>query len=219
MKEYNEDSYLMISGVQHFVFCRRQWGLIHVEQQWEENFFTMDGQILHEKVDETNKQETRRNLIKLYSMPIKSKRLGITGKCDLIELRQSTKGVYIPKYEGKWDVIPVEYKRGKPKINESDSLQLLAQATCLEEMLATTIDKGYIFYFETRRRQEVIFTEELRKRLDGIVAEMHIYMDRGITPKVKTGKRCRTCSLNDMCLPELDKVKDVRSYIQERIEE
>lgn len=219
LKEYNEDDYLMISGIQHFVFCRRQWALIHVEQQWEENYFTMDGQILHERVDSENIKESRRNIIKLYSMRVKSKRLAITGKCDVVELNQNSKGVYIPKYNDCWDVFPVEYKRGRPKINESDSLQLLAQAICLEEMLVTSISKGYMFYFETRRRQEIVFTLELREVLDNIVKEMHSYMDKGITPKVKAGKKCNTCSLKDICLPELNKQKDVKLYIQGRIED
>lgn len=219
MKDYNEDDYLMISGIQHFIFCRRQWALIHIEQQWEENYFTMDGQILHERVDDSNIKESRKNIIKLNSMPVKSKRLGITGKCDLVELRQNPKGIYIPQYNECWDVVPVEYKRGKPKANESDMLQLLAQAICLEEMLLTSIDKGYIFYFEIRRRLKIIFTKELRETLESIVAEMHSYMRKGLTPKVKTGKKCRTCSLRDICLPELNKEKNVKSYIQRRVEE
>lgn len=209
----------MISGIQHFIFCRRQWALIHVEQQWEENYFTMDGQILHERVDDSNIKESRKNIIKLNSIPVKSKQLAITGKCDLIELRQNPKGVYIPQYDDYWDVVPVEYKRGRPKSNESDMLQLLAQAICLEEMFLTSIDEGYIFYFATRRRQKIIFTKELREALESIVLEMHSYMRKGLTPKVKTGKKCSSCSLKDICLPELNKKKNVKLYIQGRLEE
>lgn len=219
MKAYNEEDYLLISGIQHFIFCRRQWALIHVEQQWEENFFTMDGILLHERADDGSIRESRKDIITIHAMQIKSKTLSITGKCDVVELRLSSDGIYFPKYNNTYKVYPVEYKRGKPKEDDSDILQLLAQAVCLEEMLMTTIEKAYMFYFETRRRQEVIFTEAMRKRLYDIVTEMHYYMDRGITPKVRTGKKCRTCSLNNICLPSLNEEKDVSLYIQRRISE
>ena len=209
----------MISGIQHFIFCRRQWALIHIEQQWEENYFTTDGELLHERADDDSIRESRRDLITIRALPIKSNRLCITGKCDVVELKLSSEGVYFPKYKNTYQVFPIEYKRGKPKENESDILQLLAQALCLEEMLITTIKKGYIFYFETRRRQEIIFTDDMRERLNDIVSEMHHYMDEGLTPKVKIGKKCKTCSLNGICLPYLNEDKNVDLYIQRRISE
>lgn len=209
----------MISGIQHFVFCRRQWALIHVEQQWEENYFTVDGELKHERADNPEIHEKRKNTISIHALPIKSRTLGITGKCDVVELNQSEKGIYMPQYNGYYSVTPIEYKRGKPKEDNADKLQLLAEAFCLEEMLAARIDRGYLFYFETRRREEVSFTEELRRQLNQIVDEMHSYMDRGFTPKVKTGKKCKTCSLKDICLPELNNHKDVKQYIQGRISE
>lgn len=217
--EYNEDDYLMISGIQHFLFCRRQWALIHIEQQWEENFFTTDGQILHSRADDSSAKEKRGDTIIIRSLPIKSRILGITGKCDVVELNRSPEGVYIPKYKDKYLITPIEYKRGKPKENESDILQLVAQAVCLEEMLMTNIKKGYLFYYETRRRLEILLTEDLRERLREITSEMHNYMFRGHTPKVKTGKKCRTCSLNGVCLPQLNKKSNVKSYIERRISE
>lgn len=219
MKEYKEEDYLLISGIQHFIFCKRQWALIHIEQQWEENFFTMDGMLLHERTDDDSIKESRRNLITIRALPIKSKSLCVTGKCDVVELMLSSDGIYIPKYDNTYKVCPVEYKRGKPKQDDSDSLQLLAQAICLEEMLITTIDKAYIFYFETRRRQEIVFTEDMRRRLYDVVTEMHNYMDNGITPKVRTGKKCRTCSLKNICIPNLNNEKNVSLYIQRRIDE
>lgn len=219
MKEYKEEDYLLISGIQHFIFCKRQWALIHIEQQWEENFFTMDGMLLHERTDDDSIKESRRNLITIRALPIKSKSLCVTGKCDVVELMLSSDGIYIPKYDNTYKVCPVEYKRGKPKQDDSDSLQLLAQAICLEEMLITTIDKAYIFYFETRRRQEIVFTEDMRRRLYDVVTEMHNYTDNGITPKVRTGKKCRTCSLKNICIPNLNNEKNVSLYIQRRIDE
>lgn len=209
----------MISGIQHFIFCRRQWALIHVEQQWEENYFTTDGEIKHERVDNPEIHERRKNIITIRALPVKSSSLGITGKCDVVELKENVNGVAILQYNGKFDITPVEYKRGKPKEDNSDKLQLLAEAYCLEEMLATRIDKGYLFYFETRRREEVVFTEDLRQQLTKIFEEMHNYMDRGYTPKVKTGKQCKSCSLKNICLPVLNKSKDVNQYIHGRVVE
>ncbi len=219
MKDNKEEDYLMISGIQHFVFCRRQWALIHVEQQWEDNYFTVDGELKHERADNPEIHEKRKNTTLIHALPVKSQTLGITGKCDVVELKQSENGVHLPEYKGCYSVTPIEYKRGKPKEDNSDKLQLLAEAYCLEEMLVTRIDKGYLFYFETRRREEVFFTEELRQQLNQAIDEMHSYMDRGYTPKVKTGKKCKTCSLKDICLPELNKHRDVKQYIQGRISE
>ncbi len=193
--------------------------MIHVEQQWEDNYFTVDGELKHERTDNPEIHEKRKNMITVHALPIKSRTLGITGKCDVVELKETEDGICLPQYNGRYDVIPVEYKRGKPKENNSDMLQLLAEACCLEEMLATRIDKGYLFYFETRRREEVHFTDELRQQLLQAIEEMHSYMDRGHTPKVKTGRKCKTCSLKDICLPELNNNRDVKQYIRGRITE
>lgn len=211
----------MISGIQHFIFCKRQWALIHIEQQWSDNYFTVDGELKHQRTDNSDIHERRRNVVTVRSMPVKSHTMCITGKCDVVEFKKVESGssIYIPQYEGNYDVTPVEYKRGKSKDDISDILQLLAQAYCLEEMLATQIDKGYLFYFETRRREEVKFTQELREKLAEIIKEMHSYMDRGYTPKVRTGYKCKTCSLKDVCLPELNKNKKVTQYIQGRLSE
>ena len=219
MKDYREEDYLMISGIQHFVFCRRQWALIHVEQQWEENYFTVDGEHKHERADNPEVHEIRKNIISIHALLVKSHILGIAGKCDVVELKPSEKGVYLPQYNGHYSLAPIEYKRGKPKEDNADKLQLLAEACCLEEMLAARIDKGYLFYFETRRREEVLFTEELRQQLNKTIEEMHSYMNRGFTPKVKTGKKCKTCSLKDICLPVLNNNKNVEKYIQGRLSE
>lgn len=209
----------MISGIQHFVFCRRQWALIHVEQQWEENYFTIDGELKHERVDNPDNYERRKDVVTIRALPVKSRSLGITGKCDVVEFKKSDQGIFIPEYKGNYSVIPIEYKRGKPKDDNSDKLQLLAEAYCLEEMLETKINKGYVFYFETRRREEVEFTYELREQLQLAIEEMHSYMERGHTPKVKISKKCKACSLKDVCLPRLNHTREVSQYIQGRISE
>ena len=208
----------MISGIQHFVFCRRQWALIHVEQQWEENYFTIDGEIKHERVDHPE-HEKRKNTIIIRALPVKSRTRGITGKCDVVEYKKDKSGIFIPLYNDNFIVTPIEYKRGKPKEDNSDKLQLLAQALCLEEMLFTRIERGYLYYFETRRREEVQFTDELRQKVFDILEEMHSYMNRWFTPKVRTSKKCVACSLRNICLPVLNKNKDVKQYIQRRIME
>lgn len=207
----------MISGIQHFLFCKRQWALIHIEQQWEENYLTVDGMLKHQRVDDYEIYERRRNVITIRSLPVKSHKLGIIGKCDLVELIKADDGIYIPKYEGRYSVFPVEYKRGKPKTDFSDKLQLLAQSLCLEEMLETSILKGFIFYFETRRREEVIFSNEMRAMLYRSIEEMHSYMEQGFTPKVRAKSRCKSCSLKNTCLPEISKNKNVNEYINKRI--
>lgn len=216
---YKEDEYLLISGIQHFIFCRRQWALIHIEQQWNENFFTIDGQIKHKRVDSGDVFESKKGIRIVRSMPVLSNELKIQGKCDVVEFKPDDNGFYFSKYGEKYSVYPIEYKRGKPKLDESDVMQLLAQAMCLEEMLGLRIEEGACFYFETRRREKVIFTGDLRNRLIDIIAEMNNYFSRRYTPKVKKSRKCRSCSLKDLCLPELDGTISVSKYIEERIKE
>jgi CRISPR-associated exonuclease Cas4 len=214
-----EDDYLLISGIQHFIFCRRQWALIHIEQLWGENFFTIDGQIKHSRVDSGDILESRYDTVIIRSMPIVSHKLRIQGKCDVVELKPDINGYYFSRYGQKYSVYPIEYKRGKAKPDESDIMQLIAQAICLEEMLGLRIDEGACFYFETRRRERVIIRDDLRNRLVAIIAEMNNYYDRRYTPRVKKSSKCRACSLRDLCLPELDGTIRVSQYIEERIKE
>lgn len=217
--ESNRDNYLLISGIQHFIFCRRQWALIHIEQMWEENYFTIDGQIKHNKVDNSGISDLKNGIKTIRSMPIASHKLKIQGKCDVVELKPDENGFYFSKYDKKYKVYPVEYKRGKAKIDDSDIMQLLAQAICLEEMLGLKIEKGACFYFETRRRQEVIFTDELRDKLISIIEEMNNYYNRKYTPRVRKSKKCKSCSLRNLCLPELDGTMSVSKYIEKRLKE
>lgn len=217
--DYKGDDYLLISGIQHFIFCRRQWALIHIEQLWSENFFTIDGQIKHDKVDNGDIFESKNNTRIIRSMPIVSHELKIQGKCDVVELKPDDDGFYFSKYKEKYSVYPVEYKRGRLKTDESDIMQLLAQAMCLEEMLGLRIKEGACFYFETRRREQVIFTNDLRNRLVDIISEMNNYYERRYTPKVKKSRKCRSCSLKNLCLPELDGTTSVSKYIEKRVKE
>lgn len=211
---YSEDEYLLLSGIQHFVFCRRQWALIHIEQQWAENYRTADGQVMHRNVHNADFHEKRGDTVIVRAMAVSSASLGISGECDVVEFRKKINGIELYGLEGKYSVVPIEYKRGEPKTNESDIMQLTAQALCLEEMLCCEIPKGYIFYGETRRRSEVDFSEELRERTISAISEMHSYYKRSYTPKVKRTKSCNACSLKDICLPVLCGDKSADKYLR-----
>jgi CRISPR-associated exonuclease Cas4 len=218
--EYTPEDLLPLSGIQHFLFCRRQWALIHIEQQWKENVLTAEGRIMHKRVDDSFFTETRNGVITARSVPVASYRLGLAGVCDVVEFTASPNGVKLPNKDGLYLAAPVEYKRGKEKHDHSDEAQLCAQALCLEEMLSVAIPKGYLFYGETRHRVEIEFTAELRTLVKDMSAEMHNYFSRGYTPKVKTHKGCRSCSLADVCLPVLnEKVVTASKYIRQYMEQ
>jgi CRISPR-associated exonuclease Cas4 len=215
---YNEEDYMMLSGVQHFEFCRRQWALIHVEQQWFENIHTIKGMFLHEKAHEA-KTEIRNGVIITRGMNVFSRTLGIRGICDVVEFRPDPNGVTLQGRMGKYVPVPIEYKKGKPKSHNADVLQLCAQAACLEEMLVCDVPEGFLFYGETRRRLHVVFNHELRIRLTEMLEEMHEYYKRGYTPKSKVSKSCKACSLNDVCLPKLAKSGSVSAYLSDKLNE
>jgi CRISPR-associated exonuclease Cas4 len=217
--EYKEEDFLLLSGIQHFVFCKRQWALIHIEQQWQENLRTIEGGILHEKTHDDTIKEKRGDIIISRGMAIFSRSLGLTGTCDVVELHKAKDGVKIFGRDGTYKPIPIEYKRGKPKEDDSDVLQLCAQAICLEEMLLCKIPEGFLFYGETKRRLKIIFDEELREGLKTIIKEMHELYDRRYTPKVKLSKSCKACSLIELCIPKLCKNLSVNDYIKKNIME
>ena len=218
--EYAEDDYLMLSGIQHFQFCRRQWALIHIEQQWEENLRTVEGEIFHTNAHNDNFIEKRKNVIITRGMRVFSHALGVHGVCDIVEfIRDDKQGVSIFGRDGKYRVEPVEYKKGKPKCDQSDVLQVVAQAMCLEEMLVCHISKGYVYYGETRHREAINITDELRNLVKDSFNEMHQYYDKRYTPKVKWSKSCNACSMKEICLPVLGKNKSVKDYIENKLEE
>jgi len=219
MTEYKEDDFLQLSGIQHFGFCRRQWALIHIEQQWEENLRTVEGEILHENAHDGYSAEKRGNVIISRGMAIFSRTLGASGACDIVEFYRDDKGIELFGRDGKYTVFPVEYKRGQPKENDVDVLQLAAQAMCLEEMLCCEINEGSIFYGETHRRIKVLIDNPLRDKVKSIFKEMHEMYDRRYTPKVKPSKSCNACSLKDICVPKLCKSRSARDYIENNIKE
>ncbi len=208
----------MMSDIQHFQFCKRQWALIHIEQQWEENVLTVEGQYLHQKADQPFVREKRGDKLVVRAMAVQSRALGISGRCDVVEFIEDEQGVPISGAEGKYIAVPVEYKRGKPKKGDEDVLQLAAQALCLEEMLLCRVGLGYLYYHEIRTRVEVPITQEVRDKLKRTVQEMHEYRKRQHTPKVKTGSFCKSCSLQHRCLPELMNKRTVKSYIEGKLD-
>lgn len=213
-----EEDFLQLSGLQHFTFCRRQWALIHIEQQWAENYRTTDGAILHEKAHNGDQTESRGELLITRDMRVFSPTLGVSGACDVLEFHRSGTGIPLKGKPGLWQPFPVEYKRGRPKEHDADALQLCGQAMCLEEMLCCGIQKGALYYGETRRRTEVLFTPELRQEVQTLLREMHELYARGHTPKVKPTKGCSACSLKELCLPRLMKDRSVSAYLRSRME-
>ena len=217
MKEYKEEDYLMLSGIQHYAFCPRQWALIHIEQQWEENYYTVMGNIMHENAHDKDFTEKRKNIVITRGMPIFSRTLGVRGDCDVVEFHQQKEGIPLNNYAGTYLPVPVEYKRGKPKEHDADILQLCAQAMCLEEMLVCTVNKGFLYYGETKRRVLVEFDEGLRQKVRDSFELMHQLYNKNHTPKVKVTKACKACSLAELCLPKLNKKISVIDYLNKNL--
>ena len=216
--EYREEDFLLLSGLQHFLFCRRQWALIHIENQWAENYRTVDGELMHKRAHDTALRTKRGDVITVHGMKIHSVRLGLSGECDVVEFRRDDEnGIALTDEHGKWIPYPVEYKRGTAKAGIEDEAQLCAQAMCLEEMLCCDISEGALFYGVTRHRKEVEFTSELREQVKKAVEEMHSLYRRGYTPKVHRQKGCNACSLTEICMPELSEASHVDSYLRREL--
>ena len=191
---YPEDDFIQLSALQHFVFCQRQCALIHIEQLWTENMFTAQGRIMHDKIHEEH-AESRKDIRIERGMAIHSFKLGLSGKTDVVEFHKTADGK-------NWMPFPVEYKRGKPKPDDCDKVQLCAQAMCLEEMLKLTIPCGAIFYGKTRHRLDVEFDEVLRKETEYMAHCLHAFILTDKTPEPEYSKKCESCSLKDVCMPK-----------------
>lgn len=217
--EYNEENYLQISGIQHFLFCKRQWALIHIENQWAENILTTEGELMHKNAHNPELHEKRNNKIIFRALRVFSPTLGVSGECDVVEFIKSDSGIGIPGYEGTWIPYPIEYKRGKEKFGDYDKAQLCTQAMCLEHMYCCTIPSGALYYGELRHRVEVEFTEELRNEVKDSLKSMHAYWERGYTPKAVNQRKCDSCSLKNLCLPELENTEKVSNYLKRFLKE
>jgi len=205
---YTEDDLLPLSGLQHLAFCERQCALIHIEQAWAENLYTAEGRVLHERVHEAD-QTTRGEIRIEYSMPLRSLRLGLIGKADVVEFHRIRDSNI-----DRWRPFPVEYKRGRPKKADLDRVQLCAQALCLEEMLGVEVPSGALFYGKTRHREDVDFDARLRSETEETAKRFHALIEARVTPRPVYGKQCDTCSLRDLCLPgAVIKGKSVDRYL------
>src|SRR5208283_3494677 len=208
---YNIDDLIQLSSLQHYAFCPRQCALIHVEQVWAENRLTAEGRIMHEHVHDEG-DESRGDVRIERGASLRSLRLGLIGKADVVEYHRHA--------DGTWQAFPVEYKRGKPKIDHSDKVQLCAQALCLEEMLNASIPAGALFYGKTRRRLDVNFDEALRLETEAAAIKTHELIDAGLTPAPLYAKRCESCSLMAECMPKtIQKKRSVESYLKRMLDE
>jgi CRISPR-associated exonuclease Cas4 len=216
---FKEEHFLMLSGIQHFQFCKRQWALIHIEQQWEENVLTIQGQHLHKKADQPFLREKRKGKLIVRGMPVQSRKMRVNGICDVVEFIEDDEGIGLHGSEGLYQPYPVEYKRGKPKSGDPDILQLTAQAMCLEEMLVCEITHGFLYYNETKHRVKVPINDKHRNKVRSVLGEMQEYYRRRHTPKVKTGTFCSNCSLQHICMPTLMNKRSVTSYIERKLSE
>ena len=190
---YSEDDLLPLSGLQHLSFCERQWALIHIEEAWAENRLTVEGRHLHERVHELD-DEKRGGVRIVRGLRLRSLRLGLSGQADVVEFHREDTGRETP--------FPVEYKRGRPKPDRCDEIQLCAQAMCLEEMLGVAVPRGAIFYGQPRRRHEVMLDDALRRETEDLSEKMHRLFDSGITPAAPYEKKCDNCSLINQCMPK-----------------
>lgn len=220
----NEDDLLLLSGIQHFAFCERQWALIHIEQYWAENVRTVEGKHLHDQVDDPFFNDSRGERLIVRAMPIISMKLGFQGIADVVEFyrckEEAFPAIKLDGREGWWRAYPVEYKRGKPKNDDRDAVQLCAQAICLEEMLETEISKGALYYAQIRHREEIFFDSNLRTRVEELSKRMHEMFVQGKTPRATSGKHCSLCSLVEQCQPRLTyKSRSVKNYLGTALEE
>lgn len=216
---YEEDEFLALSGIQHFAFCRRQWALIHIEQIWEENRLTTEGDLMHRRVHNEELREHRGNTLIVRGLAVHSRSLGLTGKCDVVEFHKDKQGHPLAGEDGLWHSVPVEYKHGRSKASDADRLQLAAQALCLEEMFGCDIPLGFLYYGKTKSRERVIFDDDLRASLVSMAEEMHRLYQRRYTPKVKPFAACRSCSLADACLPRVVTQMSVSGFVASRLSE
>ncbi len=206
---YHDDNLLMLSALQHLLFCPRQCALIHVEQLWIENRLTAEGRLMHERVH-TAGRESRKGKRVEYDLPLRSLQLGLTGRADVVEFYKENHG---------WRAYPVEYKRGKPKCDDSDRVQLCAQAFCLEEMLGVDVGEGALFYGQKHRRVRVIFDEVLRLITVQTAQSLHTLFQSEKTPQPSYSKKCKSCSFESVCLPKtLTKKRTVSTYLQRMLQ-
>lgn len=179
-----------ISALQHYAFCPRQCAYIHIEQAWNDNYLTARGNQLHERVH-SGEMESRGNVRYERGVQVCSEKLGVHGQLDLLELKRDTRAV-----------IPIEYKKGKPKVTDCDRIQLCAQVLCLEEMTGSRIDKAAIWYWQVRRREWIDIDESLRESTLATIKSTRKLFRDGKFPKAVYTPSCKACSFVERCCPK-----------------
>lgn len=223
---FSEDDLLPISAIQHLAFCERQWALIHLEGLWAENRLTVEGSILHERTDQPDLEV--RGIVRIArALRLKSIVLGLTGVADVVEFHRwdeesgaltsnlsGSMAISLVGVPGLWQPVPVEYKRGKPKPDICDEVQLCSQALCLEEMLECSISEGFLYYNLPRKRHVVLFDDNLRKETHALIVRLHELNGLHQTPPANYGKKCDSCSMKEYCLPKIfKKGKSIKTYL------
>jgi CRISPR-associated exonuclease Cas4 len=218
---YSEEDLLPLSGLQHLAFCERRWALVHLEQQWEENLFTAEGKLLHEKAHSAD-IESRPEVLVRRTLPLRSFRLGLSGQTDIVEFLPcgaAEPGVPMPRRKGLWKPYPVEYKRTRDQHGSvAYRIQLCAQALCLEEMLLVPVPTGAVFDGKAKRREVVLFDEPLRQEVEHLAARMHQILQSQKTPQAVYGKKCESCSMKPVCLPSVVESASASRYLTRAID-
>lgn len=202
---YSEENFIQINAIQHYIFCPRQCGLIHIDDVWQDNLFTVRGEILHEKVD-TETYEKRGDVKTVRGLRIHSYKHGLVGRCDVVEFIETSKGTV---------VFPVEFKAGEPKEDISDKAQLCAQVLCLEEMLNIQIQKAGFYYGKIRRRTIVDIDDDLRNQTITVIEQVRSIFDNKKVPTAEYSSKCRNCSIINICQPKALNKSKVRKYLNE----
>jgi CRISPR-associated exonuclease Cas4 len=231
---YTEEDLLPLSALQHLLFCERRAALVHIEGVWEENVFTVEGAHVHQRVEDDLPVESRGDIRIARGLRLRSLRLGLAGKADVVEFHRMSEegaepstrtadgfpsvGVALPGATGLWRPFPVEYKRGRLRREEGYEVQLCAQAICLEEMLGVGVPEGAIFYGKPRRRLEVAIDASLRNRTELAVERLHELLNAGVTPQARYEKKCDSCSLVKICLPKaMSTRRGARGYLAQAL--
>jgi CRISPR-associated exonuclease Cas4 len=211
-REAGDEDLIPLSALQHYLYCPRQCALIHVEQAWAENALTAEGRLLHERTAEA-RAEMRRGVRTVTAMPIASRRLGVSGIADVVEMHRDD--------AGRWRPFPVEFKRGRAKAHRADEVQLCAQAVALEEMFGVDIAEGALFYGQPRRRTPVGFDAELRRLTREVAAAARSMIAAGATPPAVFEKRkCGACSLIGLCRPrQVGQTRSASAWLARRLAE
>ena len=214
-----EDNKIQISGIQHFLYCKRQWALFYIENIWQDNFLTLDGDKVHEKVHNPYIKESRKDKFIERGVYISSEKYNLTGQCDAIEYIRDSNGIQLKNKNGCWIIVPVEYKHGDGKSLDIDKYQLFAQILCLEEIFQCPINYGYLYYKKTNKKILVNFDNLERNKTLEIINEINLLFKQQKTPKTKySSKKCKNCSLLEKCNPKILETKDINNYLKEAID-